>query len=133
MKNYKITVKKSYFTFRFDFEKEQEDFEMKHHNYRGHREEEHCIYHIVCEDNKNSNKQATSGITEKGYVEFYFKSYDCKNACKEALSRYEKFLSIYKITDSIDFAGRALGGRSKKEVDDEIFQEQLDWHNMVFQ
>jgi len=61
------------------------------------------------------------------------KSDSRERAVKEALDRYKKFVAVWNLMNSIEAAGKALGGRSKKEVDEENFKIQLEWHNRVFQ
>ena len=119
-------AEKGYYTIKFDFEKGKDEFEMRHHNYMCPNEEESCVYSTGIE-------HAKPGVSCEGYVEFYLKSDCMENAVKEAMNRYEKFVAVWNIMDSIEAAGRALGGRSKKEVDEENFRIQLEWHNRVFQ
>jgi len=119
-------AEKGYYTIKFDFDKEMDEFEIRHHNYMCPVKEEHCVYSNGTEHNKH-------GTNGERYVEFYIKSDSRERAVKKASERYKKFVAVWNLMDSIDAAGKALGGRSKKEVDEEIFRIQLEWHNKVFQ
>jgi hypothetical protein len=74
-----------------------------------------------------------SDINGKGYIEFFFTNDNFENAAMEAIDKYEKIIKMYKILDSINTAERASGCCSRSEIDEEIFQEQRAWHNLVFQ
>ena len=120
------TAEKGYYTIKFDLDKKQDEFEIRHHNYKCPVKEEHCVYNNGIEHNK-------PGINGERYVEFYIKSDSRESAVMEASDKYKKFVAVWNLMNSIEAAGRALGGRSKNEVDEENFKIQLEWHNKVFQ
>jgi len=121
-------VEMGFHTIKFYFDKEKDEFEVRYHSFKCPEENESCVY---CTGSEYKNR----GDSVVGYVEFYFKidSHSRDNAIKEAMNKYDKFIAVWNIMGSVEAAGKAFGGRSKKEVDEENFKIQLDWHNSVFQ
>jgi len=121
-------AEKGFYTIKFYLNKGENEFEIKHHSYNCSEENGSCVY------NTGSEQFNLCG-TNEGYVEFYLKtdSHNRERAIEEAMNKYGKFIDVWNIMGSIEAAGKALGGRSKKEVDEETFRTQLEWHNKIFQ
>jgi len=126
--NKENNAEKGFYTIKFYLNKGKNEFEIKHHSYSCPEENGSCVYNT-------GSKHINPCGTDAGYVEFYFKtgSHSRESAAEEAMNKYDKFIDIWNIMSSIEAAGKALGGRSKKVVDEEIFEIQLEWHNKVFQ
>jgi len=128
VRNKDKNAERGFYIVKFFFDKRKDEFEINRYTFKCPEEDESCVY--------NTGSERTNPYSsDEGYVEFYFKvgSHSRESAVKKAMDKYEKFVAVWNTMGSSEAAGKAFCGRSKKEVDEESFRIQLEWHNKVFQ